>query len=1041
MHPIPTPPQTIDEIPEKCIAAWQALGAELDDKALANMRNTWTSGNLGVFAHALCDLCKTVPVEQLPGWREALLELLQRHPEAYEAHGAFLVDACIHLLDAGDVLSIPGNAALISDKHWPQAWLRNYAPRSRNECESLARLIRTTPDPDTQASAFDLLARSHKRGKETSEQRATREALLLDVMPHIRDGTLRRFQENNSSMGGLCAQSLALAIENPRLLLALAEGDGLGLRRRALSQLAHASVDASQLGPDFTGRVKKLLSADPVSFRKAHYVQPILELIEHAWSEADGEKMRLHVLGWITHLLASAPLGEPGPEHPVLPLLQRIFDEAPAQARHWFWNPENYDPYADLRLETLEQLWRLQPSALLDLFPTWLAGRLGVEDDWPIEWPDEERGEPHVAAKRLRLSGLLESVLSARAADLESVKPGDVVHLLPHVKTPELLARLSPPLQALGAKSKPLQRALPEHLARFGANDIERLGWLADKRKGVRDIGLEALLLCHGSEAEALLLQVHADARTADTDRDRIDARLGVQARRNAAPAASSPTVEPKAAPPAAAAQAAVADLDALKARVAKAKIKPAVDKVWSDALATALAPLPPEYARWLLSLAAETKEDRLTDTALGLLAHLSRERQAAFAEHALKLWLANNGDRKLIWLLLFVPVCGDDRLPDHLAEAFKGWHKRAKPKAVTALQTMAALDTAYALSHVYEVYSKATYSYAIHEGAKAALEAAAQRRGCSLADLFDEITPDFGLTGSARTFDLGPYGYTMQVGTDLELRFTHSATGKASKTLPKARDGEDADARAAAEATIKLLRGGLKKVVKLQAQRLEDAMVCQRAWPAARWRVLFVDHAVLGLIGQGLLWTRLGADGSALGSFRIGEDRALIDAADQTVQLGEDERVRLWHPALAAEGEAAAWTAHLADYEIKPFLDQLGRPVVVLDEAERTAPAFHRHTGLSVAQATLKYGLEGWNYQISDQDGSHIAGFERCIGEELWIRVDTEDMDAALYGDATVGAVKFFRNRKALSLGEVPPPLLSLAAEHLGKLAQKARA
>ena len=1039
MSALPAPPAKIDDIPEQCIAAWQALGANLGDDSLLSMRRTWERNDFGVFVHYLREIRDgTPPAERMPGWRDAFVELLLDHPDAYAKHGAFLIDACIHLLSARDVLSIPGNVATLNASTLPQMWMRGFMPRSREEREGLAALIRESADAAVQASALDLLVRPREYRDESDDDKAYRHALIEDALRHVGDDTLRRFVGANPDFGSLSAGDLMRYIETPALLVEFAERGGIALRRAALEYISDRMRHEASIPEALIERLKPMLAADPVSFRKSYVQIPHVGLCEYAWQHADGDKMRAHVLRWTIALLEDERFGEVGPAHPALPLLRTILETAPQTAREWFWNPESYRPYVDIEFALLQMLWQARTPALLELFLHWIAARVSADHDWPADWRDEERGPEYIAAKRGQVDGLVREILHERCSDLPAVKPGDAMRLLRWIDNDALLDTLNPGLQELAAKSKPVQKALPKHLARFGSARLQSLGWLEDKRKGVRDVGLEALLLCSDADAGALLLSMRTHKRTSDTDRDRIDALLGrstpAQDEGVATTDATAGSAASVGAPGAGA-----ADLDALRARVAKARIKPVVDKVWSERLAAALAPLPPEYGRWLLSLAVETKEDRLTGTALGLLAHLPRERQAALAEHLLQLWLAANGDRKLIWLLLFVPACGDDRLLEPLAEAFKSWHKRAKPKAVTALQTMASLDTAFALSHVYEVYAKATYSYAIHEGAKAALVAAAKRRGCNLADLADEITPDFGLTGSGRVFDLGPYQYTMQVGTDLELRFTHSATGKTAKTLPKAKDGEDLDARAAAESAIKLLRGGLKKVIKLQAQRLEDAMVVERAWPAARWRVLFVDHAVLGLIGQGLIWTRLDANGDARGSFRISEDRSLIDAADQPVTLDEGDRVRLWHPALASTEDTQAWTAHLADYEIKPFLEQVGRPVVQLDAEAAASHSFSRHATVRVAQSTLKYGLEGWNYQISDQDGSHIFGFARRFEGGLRVQIDTEEMDASLYGDASLGSADFRRGDVALTLGEVPAPLLSLVAEHFDKLAAKA--
>lgn len=1016
MTTFPAPPATLDDIPAQCSAAWQALGADISEDFQSSMRKAWERNEFGVFVHYLRNIRDgEPPAERMPGWRDAFMALLQAHPGAYAKHGAFLVDACVHLLSARDVLSIPGNVAAIGKTSWPQAWMRGFMPRSRAEREGLAALIRETRDIDTQALAVDLLVRRRDYREESAEDSAHRLALIEDALRHIDDEALRRFVETNADFGGLSAVDLMRHVDDPALLVEFAERGGLPLRRAALERITDAMRDA--LPDALIARLEAILVADPVSFRKAWVQIPHVGLCESAWRHAGDDKMRAHVLRWTIALLEDERFGGFGPSHPALPLLRTILEAAPEVARAWFWNTESYWPHARIEIALFKSLWQARTPALLDLFPHWIAS-------WLSDDPEKK--------DRARLAPVMREIMIERRADLAAVKSTQVVGLFDLIDGEAMIDALDAELQAMAAKSKPVQRALPPLLARFGSARLQRLGWLVDKRKATRETGLEALLLCEDADAPAVLQSVRDDKRTTDTDRDRIDARLGRSAPAADATATDTATIStPHAAD--------AADLDALRTRVAKAKIKPVVDKVWNERLAAALAPLPPEFGRWLLSLAVETKDERLTGTALGLLAHLSRERRAVLAELLLDAWLAANGERKLIWLLLFLPDCGDDRLLEPLSTAFKSWHKRAKPKAVTVLKAMASLDTAYALSHVYEVYMKATYSYAIRMGAKEALLAAAARRGCALADLADEITPDFGLTPQGRVFDFGSSRYTMQVGTDLELRFTHEGTGKAARNLPKAKDGEDAEARAAAESAIKVLRGGLKKVVKLQAQRLEDAMVIGRAWPAARWRVLFVDHSVLGLIGQGLVWTRLDADGQACGSFRISEDRSLIDAADQPVTLADTDRVRLWHPSLAPADEVQAWTAHLADYEVKPFLDQVNRPVVHLDAEQAAGHQFGPHATVQVAQSTLKYGLEGWNYQISDQDGSHIFGFSRRFGGGLRVQIDTEDMDAGLYDNATLGSANFYRGDDLLALRDVPPPLLSLVAEHFGKLAAKA--
>ena len=337
-------------------------------------------------------------------------------------------------------------------------------------------------------------------------------------------------------------------------------------------------------------------------------------------------------------------------------------------------------------------------------------------------------------------------------------------------------------------------------------------------------------------------------------------------------------------------------------------------------------------------------------------------------------------------------------------------------------------MDTPYALSYVHEVYTRSIYSYALHEAAKKTLTAAAKRRQVSLLDLFDELTPSFELGPEGLVLDVGPYHYTVSVATDLSLRICNEQTAKTTKSLPKAKTNEDPAKRQAAESAFKFLRGNLKKVAKQQAKRLQEALICDRTWPVARWRTLFLEHPLLGILGQGFIWHHRNAD-HILGSFRISEDHSLIDAEDEEIKLADSDSVGLWHPIAATDEEIAAWREHFQDYEISSLLDQLGQSRLRPTEAEMQSEAITRFQGVKVEQFIVKRFMESWNYSIHDQDGSHIFGYDRRFPLlQLTVVLETEGMDAYSFQGATVtlGQFEFYRGHERLPLEQVPPTLLA---------------
>ena len=134
-----------------------------------------------------------------------------------------------------------------------------------------------------------------------------------------------------------------------------------------------------------------------------------------------------------------------------------------------------------------------------------------------------------------------------------------------------------------------------------------------------------------------------------------------------------------------------------------------------------------------------------------------------------------------------------------------------------------------------------------------------------------------------------------------------------------------------------KLLRKQVADVAKIQAARLEQAMVTQRRWSAR-------TSSAASCATRSSATSRscsCGAAGQAT-TFRVTEELDYADADDEPVTL--DGEIGIVHPLQLSDAERAAWGEQLADYEIVPPFPQLGRPVLdVLEQASAarsTSPA-----------------------------------------------------------------------------------------------------
>ncbi|WP_164557779.1 DUF4132 domain-containing protein [Massilia atriviolacea] len=551
---------------------------------------------------------------------------------------------------------------------------------------------------------------------------------------------------------------------------------------------------------------------------------------------------------------------------------------------------------------------------------------------------------------------VLLDALSSRPELMLSAVPASLDALIP-LLSEDILRSVLPDLGTLIGKSasKTLREAVSRMGRRLDIADIVQAGWLDVRNKNLR-LACKDLLMAHPDQASAspllaaMLAGGQLDAATAST----VQAHLA-QGSPDAAPATGE---------------------DAL----ARLETQAASIKRWSAAIKqfdtpdtlALFQPLSGHAARAALHLAA-TAEEGLPPLAVSLLAQLPAEARARLARYLVELWIGNDGNPKLRWILRLALNGADDRIVDLLSATVYAWAKTRKQRAVIAVEQLALIDSLYALARVLEIAESKKLKGAIPETALHALKAAAARRQLALGELLDELTPDFGL-GQGIALCVGAQTWQLVLQGDLSLRLV-DARGKVSKTLPANKDPALTAAWDAASSQFKTVSAALKAVAKLQAPRMLAALVTAKTWSAPRWTQLFLDHAVLRIMGRSLIWQTQGADPL---SFRIAEDFSLLQANDEVVTLAPDAQLSLWHPATARDGEAEAWRSNFADYEIVALIDQIGAPTALPPAASMSAECLLAPAGLRVPQEQLASTLARFGYRKGPvNDGPSIDWHE----------------------------------------------------------------
>lgn len=679
----------------------------------------------------------------------------------------------------------------------------------------------------------------------------------------------------------------------------------------------------------------------PVLFDKSCIDDP--DLIAQRWGTADA--VRREILASL--LMGNRSGSRPAERARSLQLLDRLVAEDPAPFARQLAESGRYLVSRELVQHVMQQ----GHEALLPLLLPAIAQR--------CEYADEAR----------KYRGVVRELVAARPADLAAVATRDLVYLLPALEGPSLQAAL-PTLTAViaGSSAKGLRTAVAALAARLQPAWLVEAGWL-DKPARNLLLACRDVLLAHPDPAAGpLLAQLLAggklDAASASSVQQRLQ-QLGLAGPAAAAGHAGEP-----------AARAGEADGD-MQAQVASVKrLSAAIKPFDTPELLALCAPLSEHAARVLLHVAAIAEGD-LPPLAAQLLACIPQENRARLALALVQQWIAAEGEPRQRWALRLLPGQADDRVVDVLVAAVQAWNRQRLQRAAAAVEHLGEVDSLYALLRVQEISESRSLKDQVQRSARTALRAAAARRQMSLSELFDELTPDFGL-GQGLSLTVGPQTYRIELQGDLGLRVINDK-GKAAKSIPAVKDEALRPEWEAATARLKTLAASLKTVVKQQGPRMLAALVSGKRWPLERWKRLFVAHPLLRIVGRSLIWRAEDAPGLARTSFRLAEDFSLVDVEDEALALPEGSHISLWHPATALPGEREAWQAYFADYELEPLVDQLGAC------AEQPAPSQFKDgmllppAPLTLAQEQLGGLLKKFGYRPGP------VGDGPSINEHVW--------------------------------------------------------
>jgi hypothetical protein len=437
----------------------------------------------------------------------------------------------------------------------------------------------------------------------------------------------------------------------------------------------------------------------------------------------------------------------------------------------------------------------------------------------------------------------------------------------------------------------------------------------------------------------------------------------------------------------------------------------------------------------------------------LAVARHVERPALDAFAWRLFELWQSEGAPSKEKWAFTALGHLGGDAVAMKLTPLVKVWPGESQhQRAVTGLECLRKIGTDTALMQLNSIAQKLKFK-GLKSRAQAFMEEIAKDRGMTRTQLEDRIVPDLDLDErGSRVFDFGPRQFKFVLDADMKPMVRDDA-GKLKGELPKPNTKDDADKAKAAVGAWKLLKKQVKEVVKIQAVRLEQAMVASRRWGVEDFEKLLVRHPLMINLVRRLLWGGYDKAGKLRGSFRVTEEQEYADSSDSPMSLDAGWEVGIVHPLQLSDEERGKWGEVFGDYEIIPPFPQLGRRVNTLLPGEETAKEITRYSGPKINPMAFWGILDtlGWNrghagdggnvcYHTKDFPTAHV---QAVIDYEPGIGIGSLQYS----GDQTIRRGYFvplgeyagwFKGDKSVAWGEVDPVVVSEVLGAMAVLASK---
>lgn len=367
------------------------------------------------------------------------------------------------------------------------------------------------------------------------------------------------------------------------------------------------------------------------------------------------------------------------------------------------------------------------------------------------------------------------------------------------------------------------------------------------------------------------------------------------------------------------------------------------------------------------------------------------------------------------------------------LQDYMKNHYRRTSQ--ITAMLTVFAMSDDPLIIQLLLGLSRRYRTSSIQDLAKELVGTIAERNNWTADELADRTIPTAGLDENGiLTIDYDTR--TLSAYVDDKDKFVlKNEVGKVIKSLPAARQNDDAAIIKEAKALFSNSKKEFKQVLDSQTMRLYEAMCSERLWTSTDWQEYLYAHPIMKRLITHLIWIEVDAAGKSLLSFRPSDDGSLLDFNDDEITLQPDSYIKLAHSVLLTDEECVQWREHLKDYEVKPLFGKFTQFDHKLPEFKKEQDQIDEFKGYLTDTFTLRGLLTKMGYKrASIEDGGSFDRYYKpydSLGISAVIifsgsYVPEENIPAVLYELAFETKQSYSWNTDYVALSEVNPILLA---------------